>query len=356
MKQRIMILAALCGLIFASACARNKAKDQIETGSNSQPTSSNPVAGEQHESAESQFDLGGPCLPRGPFRQFALSGVQEEELRRQGKWDELIRGKTAIVRDDCSVPARWEQLFMALVSGRRHHEALQVLNEMTRRGFPLPNAVLERADPGFLAAKEFSESNQGIEYAAREKENQQNLRHAENALSSMAAKDLPPNPYRHDGACPFECCTYRQWRTKAAVQLRKAIDSSKIVAEIPAGASVAGLTGEVRGEPEPYAVLEDNGELKAGSVIFFLDNIGEGYVNYWYQGELNPGLGLPAGLRSYTYEQCDSNGASLKGNCSLKRMRPERKFGNEWWVKIRFAGTEGWALNTGQFDNVDACG
>ena len=355
MKQRIIILAVLCGVILMSACAKNKDKDQVETRANSQPKSPNPVVSEQHETTESQFDLGGPCLPRGPFRPLALTGAQEEELRRQGKWDELIAGRKEIVRGDCSVPYRWEKLFMALVDGQRYHEALQVLDEMTRRGHPLPHAVLVRADPGFLAAKEFTQSNHGIQYAAREAENQENLRHAENALLSMTAKDLPPNPYRHDGACPFECCTYRQWKTRAAVQLRESIDSSKIVAEIPAGASVAGLTGEVRLEPEPYAVLEDNGELKAGSVIFFLDNIGEGNINYWYEGELNPGLGLREGLKSNTYENCASNPTSMKGNCSLKKMRPERKFMNEWWVKIRFAGIEGWVLNTGQFDNVDAC-
>jgi hypothetical protein len=91
-------------------------------------------------------------------------------------------------------------------------------------------------------------------------------------------------------------------------------------------------------------------------VIFFLDNIGEGYVNYWYDGKLNPDLGLTEGLRLYTYEDCSSNAARTKGICSLKKLYPERTFKSEWWVKIRFQGKVGWVLNTGQFSNVDACG
>jgi hypothetical protein len=42
--------------------------------------------------------------------------------------------------------------------------------------------------------------------------------------------------------------------------------------------------------------------------------------------------------------------------CSLRKLQPEKSFRTEWWVKIRYAGKEGWVLNTGQFDNVDPCG
>jgi hypothetical protein len=172
----------------------------------------------------------------------------------------------------------------------------------------------------------------------------------------MTDTDRPPNPYRHEGACPFECCTYREWRTRSAVQLRESIDSPTIVAEVPAGVSVAGLTGEVRLEPEPHAVLQDNGALKAGDVIFLLDNIGEGYVNYWYHGKLNPELGINDGLLIFSYDNCQSNQSVLNASCSIRKLRPGKTFMNEWWVKIRYQGKEGWVLNTGQFDNVDACG
>ena len=142
------------------------------------------------------------------------------------------------------------------------------------------------------------------------------------------------------------------------VQLRESIDSEKIIAEIPAGTGVQALTGEVRVEPQPYAVLEDHGVLKAGDVIFFLDNRGEGYVNYWYGGALNPELGIDAVLIAYTTENCGANGAGNgKDPCWLRKLRPDRTFLKEWWVKISVSnGKVGWVLNTGQFENTDACG
>jgi hypothetical protein len=79
-------------------------------------------------------------------------------------------------------------------------------------------------------------------------------------------------------------------------------------------------------------------------------------VNYWYRGKLNPDLGLNEGLLFYSYDDCQPNTARMRGACSLKKLRPEKTFMNEWWVKIRYQGKEGWVLNTGQFDNVDACG
>ena len=31
----------------------------------------------------------------------------------------------------------------------------------------------------------------------------------------------PPVPYEEQGACPFECCTYRTWRAKVDTQIFK---------------------------------------------------------------------------------------------------------------------------------------
>jgi hypothetical protein len=286
----------------------------------------------------------------------AITGKQEDELRDKGDWESLIAAAKQDVRSDCSIPYRWEKLFVAFVNGHHYREAVQVLDDMAMRGFPMPYAVISKSDPSFLDSKDFKESAKGIEYAAKDRDVQRYLRMAEDQLASMPEKDLPPKPYRHAGACPFECCTYRQWKTRSPIQLRESIDSPNIVAEVPAGASVAGLTGEVRVEPEPYAILEDNGELKAGDVIFFLDNRGEGFVNYWYRGKLNPDLGMGDGLLFYSYENCQSNTARMKAACSLKKLHPEKTYMNEWWVKIGYGGKQGWVLNTGQFDNVDACG
>src|SRR5437773_1218518 len=146
--------------------------------------------------------------------------------------------------------------------------------------------------PAFLASVAFRGSTVGSEFSAREKEFDGALRRAEAKLLAMTGQERPPNPYRSQGACPFECCTYRQWKTKTVIQLRESIDSARVVAEVSAGSWIQAITGDVYVEPEPYAALESHGRLNAGDVIFFLDNRGEGFVNYWHDGKLNPDVGL----------------------------------------------------------------
>ena len=360
MKYGIFLIIAVCTLGVMSACggksSKTPPKEPIERlpPSVSVSNSREPATSQGRETTKGQFNLGGECLPRGQYRPLALTGKLEEQVRSNGEWDTLIAAAKQDVRSDCSVPYRWEKLFTALVNGHQYREAVQVLNDMAMRAFPLPHAIVSKADPAFLDSTEFKNSSKGIEYAVRENEIQEALRLAQNELSSMPDEDRPPKLYRHVGACPFECCTYRQWKTRSAIQLQQSIDSSNIIAEIPAGVSVAGLTGEVQVEPEPYAVLEDNGIVKAGDVIFFLDYIGEGYVNYWYRGKLKPEIGFDVLLRN-TYDNCQSDGR-IEAPCSLRKLQPGKTFKNEWWVKIGFGGKEGWVLNTGQFDNVDACG
>jgi pentatricopeptide repeat protein len=301
-----------------------------------------------------EFDLGGPCLERDPRRRLPNGFLQEQELRKAGDWEQLIESMKELVRDNCDISFRWGGLFKALADGGRSAEALQVANEMTRRGFPPPQAFISKTDVKFRESGEFRTSSLGKEYARRDGEIQQILKRAEETLAGMG-KDLPPNIYRSLGACPFECCTYRKWKTEKVVRLQESIGSTTIVSEIPAGADVTGVTGEVHVEPEPYAVLENNGILKAGEVDIFLDYEGEGYVSYWYKGKIKPELGLDDGLTSYTDDQCLPG--RRKGACSLRKMRPGKKFLNEWWVKLRTSeGKEGWVLNTGQFTNVDRCG
>lgn len=353
-QRRLLLAFSLSGVIFLSGCGRETST--TDSKSKGEMTPSSPPTANEPKSDVVQFDLGGPCLPIGSGKKLALTGAEEEQIRANRQWQRLVDGEKENVRGDCSIPYRWERLFGALVQADRYSEAVQVLAEMEERGFSMPHAVVSKSGEGFLSSKEFKGSYQGAEYAARETEIRKNLISAENQLASMTDNDRPPQMYRHSGACPFECCMYRQWKTRSAVELLESIGSSRIVAQVPSGASVKGLTGEVRLEPEPYVVLEDNGVLKAGEAIFFLDNIGEGHVNYWYHGRLNPDLQLEEGLLFYSYEDCNSNFAKAKAGCSLRKLRPERTYRNEWWVKVSYGGKEGWVLNTGQFDNVDACG
>jgi len=355
MTRSINLLTALCILGLAGCtrteddAARHESREQPKLPPQTQQAPVRPPA---------PFDLGGPCGSPGVSRGLALTGRREEELRKNERWDELIDGAKQDVRSNCSIPFRWQKLFTVLVSGHRYEDAVKVAAETTRRGFPFPHAVLANADAAFLASDAFKLSEIGTAYAIRESEDRQNLRLAEERLSKMEPKYRPANPYRSIGACPFECCTYREWTTKSAVRLQDAIDSGTIIADIPARTRVQASTGEVRVEPRPYAVLANHGVLKAGEVIFFLDNLGEGHVNYWYEGKLNPDLGLDDGLFSYTTKGCNANAASRWGDpCWLHELQPDKTFLNEWWVSIRTSnGKVGWVLNTGQFENADACG
>jgi len=355
-KRSIALFAAVCGLWAVLSCTRATVSTAAPEEAAPPQEARTPEAPTQAPATISTtFDLGGPCHEPPPYRPLALTGKDEDELRNAKNWDALIEAAKQNVRNFCSNPYLWQQLFEALVDGHRYNEALQAMGEMRTRQFPLPSAFLSRVDPAFLNSELFKNSKAGAEYAATNAELNDRVRGAEQKLSSMSKHDLPPSIYRNVGACPFECCTYRQWKTKTAVQLRESIESSNIVAEIPAGVSVLGVTGEVRVEPEPYVVLEDVGRLKTGDIIFFLDNRGEGYVNYWYEGKLNPELGLDEGLWLYTDNECSASRS--KGACSLRKLKPGRKFRNEWWVRIKPSnGKEGWVLNTGQFDNMDACG
>jgi len=349
----ILIISAVAAL---SGCSRPAEKPAEPAPSLQQPPA--PAPPPELAGTAALFDLGGPCAPGGEYGRSRITSKREAELFDQHEWDALIEAQKINIREACSIPYRWERLFTTLVAAHRYAGAAQLLAEVSRRGFPFPHAIISAADSAFLASPEFRNSSVGIQYAKRETEVQNAFRVAAEHLSSMDASELPPNPYRHAGACPFECCTYREWKTRSAVQLRESVESDTIVAEIPAGTRVNALTGEVILEPVPYAVLADGAVLKAGDVIFLLDSQGEGYAHYWYNGKLDPEIGLKDGLLYYMTETCNSNTArNGQDVCRLKKLQPEKTTRTEWWVKIRATGGKiGWTLNTGQFENTDACG
>jgi hypothetical protein len=56
----------------------------------------------------------------------------------------------------------------------------------------------------------------------------------------------PPLPYEDSGACPFECCTYREWAVQAETTVRSARDDAAPVAfRVRPGQRVTGVTGVV---------------------------------------------------------------------------------------------------------------
>src|SRR5437868_5534785 len=62
------------------------------------------------------------------------------------------------------------------------------------------------------------------------------------ALGAWAA-DRPPSPFIDRGACPFECCLYRQWRALRPVVVVDRPRGNRAVGRLREGEWVSALTG-----------------------------------------------------------------------------------------------------------------
>ena len=144
--------------------------------------------------------------------------------------------------------------------------------------------------------------------------------------------NAPPNPYIDKGACPFECCTYREWTANEAIELLDQPNGKKIVAHIQKGEKVQGLTGEVHSVPLRVVASRDqpDANIKRGDVFYVLHYSGECYWTVWHNGQL-----------------------AEAENCSDEGPHPQ----STWWVKVKTAsGVTGWTVSQGNFSNQDACG
>ena len=145
-----------------------------------------------------------------------------------------------------------------------------------------------------------------------------------------ATESAPPSPFIDKGACPFECCTYREWVANREISLLDQPNGKKVVAQLHKGEKVRGVTGEVHSIPMRAIAKHDDPQtgLKAGDVIYVLHYEGEGFWKVWHKGKL--------------IETGDV---------------PEKGPRSTWWVQIKTAsGAVGWAISHSNFDNQDACG
>jgi len=166
-------------------------------------------------------------------------------------------------------------------------------------------------------------------------------------LIQAGNSDKPPMPYYDEGACPFECCTYKEWTAKAKTILRKYHkDSAPVVGVIQSGEKVQGLTGVViTTKPGKVKILkaltldEDKKiSLKPGDIIYSLHYVGEGYDMFWFKGQ--------------TFVAQTSIETDKKTEYWETLTLPEW----EWWAKIRMAnGKIGWTRQLDNFDHIDAC-
>ena len=173
------------------------------------------------------------------------------------------------------------------------------------------------------------------------------------SLSSLTiAQKEHPVTYIDKGACPFECCIYRRWKTlKNTLAYVSPDKSSKRVVVFKAGTWVRGLTGEVRTlTPGKFVVQKAHEKYKPGNVPWVYTSQGEGYYKVWFGGRMIQenmypmGWTIPhQGLTCETTPDC-------WGNLEV----PQKTV---WWVKVRSStGWIGWTDQTDNFGNMDGCG
>jgi hypothetical protein len=175
------------------------------------------------------------------------------------------------------------------------------------------------------------------------------------ASTALAASsgETPPNPYEDWGACPFECCTYREWRaSSAATAYTDRAESSPIAFSIAKGEKVRAITGVVVttrygmvklrtamkiGIPKTAKSPDPILSLQAGEAIYTLHYEGEGSYLFWYKGSVSS----------------DEVADSADDEHFEVVSKPE----TVWWAKVQSVnGQVGWVKMLGTFKNVDACG
>lgn len=161
-------------------------------------------------------------------------------------------------------------------------------------------------------------------------------------LAFVAKAEDHPEYYVDKGACPFECCTYRDWATEVGTPLHsKPNPGSSVIGSALEGERVHALTGEVHTKPGKLVVSRVTDPFDKGDVLWVYTYVGEGFYKIWYQGK-------------FIEEQIDFSWRNPGSeDCGAFELLPE----SVWWVKVKtHHGLEGWTNKPENFSNKDACG
>jgi len=169
-------------------------------------------------------------------------------------------------------------------------------------------------------------------------------------LTGNAFAQGPKMPYKDVGACPFECCIYRQWRAnKDTVIYKQMSEKSPVAFRVKRHEKVTGVGGvvitkkagtvkmlkdlTVKEDYSDYTKPEKEFSIKAGDIFYVLTSLGEGFYRLWYEGK-------------FFQDQIDTN----------KDMKILTMPDDVWWVKIKNRkGQIGWTKLPENFDNKDGC-
>lgn len=297
------------------------------------------------------FDLGGPCVAKGEKAAFDVPDWRLlEKTEKAGQWDRAVELHKLAVRETCDNASRWYGLAEALVRAGSRREAAAALEEMEKRSTVFRPSYLERlpALSAFIRTEEFKATGYGGVFSRRLAAAEERRKGYIRELGEMDEKDRPGELYVAKGACPFECCTYRQWTVKADTPLVDAPGSGKVTGKAVKGTRVRGVTGEVRLRPVPVGVTVNYPPMEKGEVIFLLDYVGEGSYKYWHKGA----------LASQDMSDLEEYCLVPDPYCWGEYVYPDRqKTGAVWWVEIELPdGATGWSDKPENFGNKDSCG
>ena len=171
------------------------------------------------------------------------------------------------------------------------------------------------------------------------------------AASSHA--QAPPKVFVDPGACPFKCCTYRQWTVRSNTVLYDRPEGTP-VSEVRKGERVVAIDGEVHVVPTPMTVVFKHEGFRVGDRVFLLTYLGEGWMKVWFKGKISthelPFIQSWRPQRSDVWPTCGQPSAECWG-------RIEKRESFDWWILIRTAnGERGWTKQYDHFDGQDACG
>jgi hypothetical protein len=177
------------------------------------------------------------------------------------------------------------------------------------------------------------------------------------SVRPASAQRLPPRDYEDRGACPFECCTYREWSVKADTTLYKSrAKNAPAVFRVKKGERVTGLTGVVvtlvpgKAVARKPTTIGDGARkvlLKVGDVLYLLHYEGEAVYKIWFRGRIYEETIMSAPVVVYA----DPEERAREPIQMLSEPR------TVWWVKVRNRrGQVGWSRQPEHFDDMDACG
>lgn len=151
-----------------------------------------------------------------------------------------------------------------------------------------------------------------------------------------------PDFYIDKGACPFECCTYRDWEAEETTELfAEPKTDSRRIGSIENGTVVKALTGEVHSKPGKLIVRKNVDLFQKGEILWVYTYLGEGYYKIWRKGH-------------FIEHEIDFNiNEPDNDDWGHFEYTPDSK----WWVIMMAPnGLKGWTNHPENFSNKDACG